>query len=139
MPKNLMPLILSFMFLGGCVSTTSGLSITTTTTNGGAEQIPAALMKPDGNGPFPAVVIMHDCSGLGPRSSGSPGRWATELVSQGFVVSLPGSFSPRGHPNGVCTDPSPTRNDVGPLQRVWDAYTTLGHLRSLPYVDGAHV
>jgi hypothetical protein len=32
MPKNLMPLILSFMFLGGCVSTTSGLSITTTTT-----------------------------------------------------------------------------------------------------------
>ena len=76
MLTKLMPLILSFMFLSGCVSTTSGLSITTTTTNGAAEQIPAALMKPDGPGPFPAVVIMHDCSGLGPRSSGAPDRWA---------------------------------------------------------------
>jgi len=47
MLKNLMPLILSFMFLSGCVSTTSGLSITTTTTTGASEQIPAALRKPD--------------------------------------------------------------------------------------------
>ena len=34
------------------------------------------ISKPDGPGPFPAVVIVHDCSGLGPRSSGAPGRWA---------------------------------------------------------------
>jgi len=25
---------------------------------------------------------MHDCSGLGPRSSGAPGRWAKELVAR---------------------------------------------------------
>src|SRR6476646_10883918 len=129
-------LVVGCFCLAGCAGTTTSVPVQSGAT---AEQIPIKTMKPDGSGPFPAVVIMHDCSGLGPRSSGSPGRWATELVSQGFVVALPDSFSPRGHPNGVCTDPSPSRNDVGPLQRVWDAYTTLGYLRSLPYVDGAHV
>jgi hypothetical protein len=55
-------LVLSFLFLGGCIATTS-VSITSTASNGALEPIPAALFKPDGQGPFPAVVIMHDCSG----------------------------------------------------------------------------
>jgi len=38
---------------------------------GSSEQITATLIKPEGGGPFPAVVIMHDCSGLGSRSSGA--------------------------------------------------------------------
>src|SRR5689334_13741478 len=63
---------------------------------GAQEQIPATLIKPDGDGPFPAVVMMHDCSGLGPRSSGAPRRWADELVGQGYVVAIPDSFSTRG-------------------------------------------
>jgi dienelactone hydrolase len=139
MLKNLMPLILSFMFLSGCVSTTSGLSITTTTTTGAAEQIPAALMKPDGPGPFPAVVIMHDCSGLGPRSSGAPDRWAKELVGRGYVIVIPDSFTTRGYAGGVCTDPSPSRAEVSPFRRVRDAYAALAYVRTLPYVDGSRV
>jgi len=125
----------------GCASTGSGPapSITTTTPNGTFEQIPAELSKPDGPGPFPAVVIMHDCSGLGPRSSGAPGRWAKELVGRGYVVIMPDSFSTRGHPAGVCTDSSRSRDDVSPARRVRDAYAALAHLRSLPYVDGTHV
>ncbi len=63
--------------------------------HGTAEQIPATLIKPEGVGPFPAVVMMHDCSGLGPRSSGAPRRWADELVAQGYVVLIPDSFTPR--------------------------------------------
>jgi len=58
--------------LGGCANTASNLSITTTTPSGASEQIPVMVLKPDGAGPFPAVVIMHDCSGLGPSSSGAP-------------------------------------------------------------------
>ena len=45
MLRKLMPLILSFVFLAGCVSSTSGLSIATTTTTGGAEQIPIDLRQ----------------------------------------------------------------------------------------------
>ena len=123
----------------GCASTLSGPSITTTTPNGTSEQIPVELSRPDGPGPFPAVVIMHDCSGLGPRSSGAPGRWAKELVGRGYVVIMPDSFSTRGFPDGVCTDASRSRDDVSPARRVRDAYAALAHLRTLPYVEGAHV
>jgi dienelactone hydrolase len=139
MITRLMPLILYFVLLGGCVGTPSGLFITTTTTNGALEQVPAELLKPDGPGPFPAVVIMHDCSGRGPRSSGAPGRWAKELVGQGYVIVIPDSFTTRGHAGGVCTDPSPNRAEVGPFRRVRDAYAALAYVRSLPYVDGSRV
>ncbi len=102
-------------------------------------QIPIEVLKPGGTGPFPAIVLLHDCSGLGPRSSGAPRRWARELADKGYVVAIPDSFSTRGFPAGVCTDPSPERAKVGPLRRVQDAYDTLDYVRSLAYVDGRHV
>ena len=106
---------------------------------GAKTSIPISMMKPDGAGPFPAVVLLHDCSGLGPSSSHAPARWARELVKQGYVVAIPDSFTTRGHADGVCVDPSPSRNDVAPFRRVPDAYEALAYLRALPYVDGARV
>src|SRR3989442_2083425 len=89
--------------LSGCGGAISGPSITTTAPGGVSEQIPVTLSKPDGPGPFPAVVIVHDCSGLGPRSSGAPDRWARELLGRGYVVLIPDSFTTRGVAHGVCT------------------------------------
>jgi dienelactone hydrolase len=110
------------------------------TTDGVPQDLPTELYKPDGNGPFPAIVIMHDCSGLGPRSSGAPARWAQLLATQGYVVALPDSFTPRGYPGGVCTAPSGNSTvKVNPLPRAYDAFATLAYLRQLPFVDGAHV
>ena len=85
------------------------------------------------------MVIAHDCSGLGPKSSHAPDRWASELVSRGYAVLIFDSFSPRGFPDGVCTNPSPKRNDVNPANRVADAYAALAHARTLPYVDGRRI
>ena len=125
--------------VAGCAPAMTGPSITTTAT-GIAEQIPVSVSKPDGPGPFPAVVIMHDCSGLGPVSSGAPGRWATELVSHGYVVVIPDSFTTRGLPHGVCTvPPSQRRTNVNPDRRAVDAYAALAYTRTLPYVDGRRV
>jgi dienelactone hydrolase len=104
-----------------------------------ALDIPFEVLKPEGKGPFPAVVLMHDCSGLGPRGGASPRRWAKKLVEWGYVVAIPDSFSTRGFPDGVCTAASPDRNAVGPMFRVRDAYDTLRHVRTLPYVDGNRV
>ncbi len=132
-------LLLVFALLGGCASAPAGLTIPTAARNGTVERIPAILHKPDGAGPFPAVVIMHDCSGLGPTSSGAPERWAKELVAQGYVVIIPDSFSSRGHEFGVCTDPSPGRGEVNSYRRANDAYAALAYLQTLPYVDSAHV
>jgi dienelactone hydrolase len=106
---------------------------------GGGESLPATLIVPDAPGPFPAVVILHDCSGLGPRSSGAPRRWAEELIAQGYVVIIPDSFAPRGLPNGICTeDPERTRV-ANAIVRAGDAYGALAYLRTLPEVDGRRV
>ncbi len=111
------------------------VSLPTSTPQGGEERIPATLLKPAGSGPFPAVVIMHDCSGLGPRSSGAPGRWARELVEHGYVVIMPDSFGTRGYPEGICTEASKGRLDVRPSRRARDARAAFAFLRTQPYVN----
>jgi dienelactone hydrolase len=102
-----------------------------------ALDLPFTLSKPAGDGPFPAVVLMHDCSGLGSRSSGAPWRWSSFLTAKGYVTIWPDSFSTRGHPRGVCTDASPPR--ILPSQRAADAYAALDHLRTLPFVDAKRI
>ena len=65
-------------------------------TGGAPQDLPATLLRPDGDGPFPAIVILHDCSGLGAHSSHAPARWAPLLAGEGYVVLIPDSFVPRG-------------------------------------------
>src|SRR5215831_6775991 len=102
--------------------------IVTSRPDGTEQRIPARLVKPEGQGPFPAVVMLHDCSGLGMYSSGAPGRWADELVRRGYVILVPDSFITRGYPNGVCTEPSPSNPGVYTVQRARDAHAALAHL-----------
>ena len=123
--------------LAGCGVTTG--TVPTTTASGATATIPIEVQKPSGSGPFPAIVIAHDCSGLGPGSSGAPARWARELVSRGYVALIPDSFSTRGLPNGVCTEAGPRRNNATPAFRARDVYDTLAYARTLPYVDGKRV
>ena len=123
--------VLLAVVLAGCAGTAS------VATRG--SEIPIAVVKPGGAGPFPAVVIAHDCSGLGPRSSGAPARWARELVGRGYAVLIPDSFGSRGFPDGVCTDASPSRVNVSPAARARDADAALAHARTLPDVDGRRV
>jgi dienelactone hydrolase len=88
------------------------------------------------------VVVLHDCSGLGGRSSGAPMRWATLLAGQGYVTIVPDSFSTRGFPEGICTAPEevvPQLRRVALVQRAFDAYAALAYLRGFSFVDGEHV
>ena len=123
--------------LAACAATGSG-PIVTTAADGTEERIPAEIYKPEGPGPFPAVVMMHDCSGVGVNASGAPQRWARELQAHGYVVIVPDSFGSRGFPNGVCTDASRGPR-VAPVQRARDAHAALAYLRTLAYVDGGRV
>ncbi len=99
--------------------------------------LPYTLAKPAGEGKFPAVVILHDCSGLGPRSSGAPWRWSSELTRNGYVTMWPDSFATRGYPTGVCVETGRPR--VTPAERAHDAYAALRYLSSLPYVDAKRI
>jgi dienelactone hydrolase len=50
----------SLLFLAGWATAASEFTITTTVPNGTLEEIPATLSKPDGPGPFPAIVLIGE-------------------------------------------------------------------------------
>jgi dienelactone hydrolase len=61
--------------------------------------IEGVLYRPDGPGPFPAVIALHGCSGLnGPQGviNRRHHDWAKRLVAAGHIVLLPDSYGPRG-------------------------------------------
>lgn len=123
-----------------CESSCFAVNVSIQTADPLTPQLPAQLLTPEGSGPFPAIVLLHDCSGLGPRSSGTPGRWAQEFLRRGYAVILPDSFAPRGHQSGICTVPQNQRHaGVVPSQRAEDAYAALAYLRTLPVIDGSRI
>jgi dienelactone hydrolase len=87
--------------------------------------ITATIAKPDGPGPFPAVIVLHDCGGISRKDQ----DWAKRLTSWGYVAILPDSFGSRGQGN-LCADVE----KVGAQQRVQDVIGTAEYLVTLPYV-----
>lgn len=58
----------------------------------------AQLFKPDGDGPFPTVIALHGCGGLGGHSEPVQPRyrdWAERLLKAGHAVLLPDSYGSR--------------------------------------------
>lgn len=92
-----------------------------------------ALFKPKGEGPFPGLVLLHQCGGL--RNNTSMLNWAKEAVGRGFVALLLDSFGQRGV-DKVCHGP---KNDVYFSTGLRDAVRAASHLRQLPYVDRKRV
>ncbi|QPF90983.1 dienelactone hydrolase family protein [Bradyrhizobium commune] len=58
----------------------------------------AQLFKPEGEGPFPTVVALHGCGGLGGHPDAVLPRyrdWAEDLLKAGNAVLLPDSYGSR--------------------------------------------
>lgn len=58
----------------------------------------ALMFRPVGDGPFPAIVAVHDCDGLKNRGGllrASVEDWGKRLSSQGYVVLYPDSYGSR--------------------------------------------
>lgn len=92
-----------------------------------------ALFKPAGNGPFPALVLLHQCGGL--RNNMSMLNWAKEAVARSYVVLLLDSFGQRGV-DTVCQGP---KGNVFQSRGVKDALQAAAHLRQLAFVDKKRV
>lgn len=90
--------------------------------------VSAEIIKPEGSEPFPAVVLMHGCSGLW-RPWGD--LWAGRLIRWGYVVVQVDSFGPRGYPDGICEDGLA----VDSLTRAADAHAAKDYLKRLAFVD----
>ncbi|MCP3892669.1 MAG: dienelactone hydrolase family protein [Desulfobulbaceae bacterium] len=91
------------------------------------------LTKPDGEGPFPAVVLLHGCGGLN-SSHGS--QWAQRLSEWGYVSLQVDSFAPRKI-TGICAGGMIVVETLP--YRVKDAYLARGYLSTLDFVDTGRI
>jgi dienelactone hydrolase len=108
--------------LSGCAGRVSFPNLTP----GTPTEITATLVKPEGPGPFPAVVQLHGCGGLEAQSY----RWARWLADRGYVALVVDSFGPRGVAGDCRSGP-----DEPPITaRFDDAFGALRYLQAQPFV-----
>lgn len=94
-----------------------------------AGQVSGILSRPEGKGPFPAVVLLHTCAGM---TDTVAQFWPRYLAQLGYVSLAVDSLSPRGFRS--CRKTSYSRRDV--VRMVGnDAYGALQYLAGLPEVD----
>jgi len=95
------------------------------------ERIQGYLARPDGAGPFPAVIGLHGCGGMHDTTKQ---RLANELVAWGYVVLLVDSYATRGIVHACTSSAFATF-----LKRRPDAYGALVFLASQTFVDSQRV
>lgn len=111
-------IVLAVFMLGACA------------TKRGTEASLERLDIPAGEGPFPAVVLLHGCNGVGPNIA----VWQTVLHEHGYASVVIDSFGPRWI-NEICTDSS-----RWPMhRRVEDVYIGLAKLVENPQIDARRV
>jgi dienelactone hydrolase len=92
----------------------------------GGLDIRGYLAKPEGRGPFPAVVLLHSCLGL-PANRQSI---EAEVTGWGYVALFVDDFSARGLKE-TCAVDFP--------EGASDAYGALAFLAKLAYVDSSRI
>ncbi len=95
------------------------------------DRIQGYLAKPEGAGPFPAVIGLHGCGGMPDTTKR---KLVDELVGWGYVVLLVDSFATRGIEH-ACTG---GYSDIAGMRRS-DAYGALAFLARQTFVDPQRV
>jgi dienelactone hydrolase len=99
----------------------------------------AQQFRPQGAGPFPAIVLMHGCGGMYTPSgyiTASYLRWAELLAQDGYVAVLVDGFNPRGY-RTICE--LQKRPILESRERVEDAYAAARWLHQQPYVGRGRI
>ncbi len=103
-------------------------------------KLKAALYRPEGAGPFPAVIGLHNCTGLN-NTRGEIGiryrDWGQRLAKEGFVVLFPDSNGSRGL-GSQCGNPSQRSLRVD-RERVADAVAVRQWLQQQSWVQADRV
>jgi dienelactone hydrolase len=121
------------LFVSGCDSDTIRFSSDVLTKKYSTKLI-GHLSKPEGEGPFPTVVLMHGCAGLSIFAKMSLNSHARFLNDHGFATVILDSFSSRDKNGGdICS----SNDELGAARyyRTFDAFNALVYLNQQSYVD----
>jgi len=97
------------------------------------------LYRPEGAGPFPAVVALHGCGGLVNRAGKAVSRfadWGNRLAAAGFAVLFPDSYASRGLTAQCRVRERKVRSS---RERVADARAAQRWLQNQPWAKKDHV
>jgi dienelactone hydrolase len=85
----------------------------------------------------PAVVLLHSCGGLGPKTSPDLNRWKNFLTANGYAVLVIDSLSARKiERGGNC---SGRNRPVGKDRLVKDLFDAVAHLSAMPEIDSSRI
>jgi dienelactone hydrolase len=105
--------------------------------------IGAALFKPAGAGPFPAVVYMTGCGGIdSPANRAAQKTTADHLLAKGIAILIIDSFTPRNEPKGVCANLGNLDGEKATQYATRgsnDALAAVAVLKAMPEIDVKHV
>lgn len=92
------------------------------------------LRRPNGNGPFPAIILIHSC--FGPQDY--QGKWAEVLTNWGYVTLQVDSYDSRGIRETCSNHTDAFYKGVG-SNNASDSYGALAFLQSQDFVDGENI
>jgi dienelactone hydrolase len=90
----------------------------------------AELSTPTGAGPFPTVILLHGCGGVGPQIK----EWAVWLRHEGYAALVLDSFGGRGL-RRLCGGSAALTGRM----RAPDVYAAARYLKTLPQIDGKRI
>ena len=89
-----------------------------------------SIILPEGQPPYPAVIVLHGCNGVSPNTF----AWARRLASWGYAALIINSFTPRRLVQ-VCDG---SRALPGP-ERAKDVFAGAAYLRTRSDIDPARI
>ncbi len=95
------------------------------------------IFKPKGEGPFPALLILHSCAAVD-FDPDHIQAWVNRAVKEGYVAFVVDSWGQRGIPE-LCRTSPPGFLSSHLYVRARDGYEALAHLRKFSFVDIARV
>lgn len=98
----------------------------------------AELFRPNGDGPFPAIVLMHGCGGWQPAVREGLRTHAEFLRDSGFVVLNLDSFGPRQYGGGKLCSNNPALYRALSY-RTSDAFDAMRYLASQDFVAADNI
>lgn len=111
--------------------------------NGQGVNLAGKLYQPNGAGPFPAIILMHGCSGMYSYSNTANGvaslytDWAARLNNAGYAALVVDSFTPRNAKQNQCGDGAVGTSEVN--DRPYDAAAAAEFLATQPKVNPAKI